>query len=295
MNNPVSITAVICNYNGGVYLKEAIDSVLAQKPLPDEFIIVDDRSTDNSIEIIRKVQREHPELIKVIQHDENKGQAAGMNTAFASSRGEIIAFLDSDDVWFPNKLAALCDAYRSQPDFGLFQHNLQIIKDHFNTEELYMPAMTQGDVFELWQRYGTFPNFSPTSGLAIRREIYDKLAPLPEELKICADSFMTRSAICFGPVVSTLAPFGGYRRHSSNNVYGNSKLDGWQFVLDKVSPLLADFYQSHGFALPAHIRPRHKIPEWKKLIDKVLDVNIRSIISLVRDIKKRKYADRGHR
>ena len=287
MNNPVSITAVICNYNGGVYLKEAIDSVLAQKPLPDEFIIVDDRSTDNSIEIIRKVQREHPELITVIQHDENKGQAAGMNTAFASSRGEILAFLDSDDVWFPNKLAALCDAYRTQPDFGLFQHNLQIIKDNDITEELYMPAMAQGDVFELWQRYGTFPNFSPTSGLAIRREVYDKLAPLPEELKICADSFMTRSAICFGPLVSTLAPFGGYRRHSSNNVYGNSKFDGWQFVLDNVSPLLADFYQSHGFALPTDIRHRQKKTLKASFIDLVLDMNIRAIINKLRLISSR--------
>lgn len=282
MNNLISITAVICNYNGGVYLKEAIDSVLAQEHLPDEFIIVDDKSTDDSVEIIGEIQREHPKLITLIQHDENKGQAAGMNTAFASSRGGILAFLDSDDIWFPGKLVAIHDTYRSQPDFGLFQHNLQIIKDTDISEELYMPAMTQGDVFELWHRYGTFPNFSPTSGLAIRREIYDKLAPLPEELKICADSFMTRSAICFGPVVSTLAPFGGYRRHSFNNVYGNSKLDGWQFFLDNVSPLLADFYQSHGFALPAHISPRRNILERKKLVNKILNVNIPYIINKFR-------------
>ena len=110
MKGSVSITAVICNYNGGVYLKQAINSVLEQEHLPDEFIIVDDKSTDESMEIIKEIQREHSELIIVIQHNENKGQAAGMNTAFASSRGDVLAFLDSDDIWFPNKLAALCDA-----------------------------------------------------------------------------------------------------------------------------------------------------------------------------------------
>lgn len=283
MNGSVSIAAILCNYNGGKYLKEAIDSVLAQEHLPDEFIIVDDKSTDNSIEVIRESQIENPELINFIQHEENKGQAAGMNTAYASSRCEILAFLDSDDVWFPNKLAFVCDAYKAQPDFGLFQHNLQIIQGTDVTGELFMPAMTQGDVFELWHRYHTFPNFSPTSGLAIRREVFAKLAPLPIELIISSDSFMTRSAICFGQVVSTLTPLGGYRKHSSNNVCGNSEHNAWNFFLDNVSPLLADFYQSQGFAFPSKIEHTKR----QSLSGRILDLNMRSIIRKLRAFSSR--------
>jgi len=272
LNDSVSITAIICNYNGGVYLKKAIDSVLAQERLPNEFIIVDDKSTDNSAEIILEAQGEHPELIKMIQHAENKGQAAGMNTAYAFISGELLAFLDSDDIWFPGKLGALRDAYLAQPEFGLFQHNLQIIINNERTDELYMPAMIQGDAFELWYRYGTFPNLSPTSGLAFRREVYDKLVHLPEEFTISADSYMTRSAICFGPVVSKLEAFGGYRKHSSNNVFGNSEVDSWKFFLNNVSPLLSDFYQSHGFELRTKIRSRRSILDW------ILDLNMRAIL-----------------
>ena len=282
MNASVRITAIICNYNGGVYLKEAIDSVLAQELLPDEFIIVDDKSTDNSVEIILEAQCQNPELIKLIQHTENKGQAAGMNAAYASSSGELLAFLDSDDIWFPGKLGSLHDAYLNQPEFGLFQHNLQIIIDNERTDELYMPAMIQGDAFELWHRYGTFPNFSPTSGLAIRRAVYDKLGHLPEELTIAADSYMTRSAICFGPVVSKLEAFGGYRKHGSNNVFGNSKVNSWQFFLNNVSPLLSDFYQSNGFELRAKVRSRRTI------LDRILDINMRAILH---DLKR--IVDRG--
>ena len=283
MNASVRITAIICNYNGGVYLKEAIDSVLAQELLPDEFIIVDDKSTDNSVEIILEAQCQNPELIKLIQHTENKGQAAGMNTAYASSSGELLAFLDSDDIWFPGKLGSLHDAYLNQPEFGLFQHNLQIIIDNERTDELYMPAMIQGDAFELWHRYGTFPNFSPTSGLAIRRAVYDKLGHLPEQLTIAADSYMTRSAICFGPVVSKLEAFGGYRKHGSNNVFGNSKVNSWQFFLNNVSPLLSDFYQSNGFELRAKVRSRRTI------LDRILDMNMRTILH---DLKRLAYRGR---
>ena len=143
------------------------------------------------------------------------------------------------------------------------------------TTEVYMPAMMQGNIFKLWHRYGTFPHFSPTSGLAIRREVFAELTPLPEELSICADAFVTRSAICFGPLISTLAPLGGYRRHSSNNVYGNNRIDGWQFFLNNVSPLLADFYQSHGFALPCHIRLRRNSIDWKSVVDKIVKLIIR--------------------
>jgi glycosyltransferase involved in cell wall biosynthesis len=279
MNEPVTIAAVLCNYNGGDYLKEAIDSVLEQEYLPSEFIVVDDKSTDNSLDIINAAQQIHPELITLIQHDQNKGQAAGMNSAFTASNSDLIAFLDSDDIWFPGKLAALRDAYEGNPNFGLYQHNLQIIMDADVTDEMFMPAMMQGDVFEYWHRYSNFPNFSPTSGLAIRREVFTKLAPLPESLRISSDSFMTRSAICFGPLVSTMTPLGGYRRHSCNNVYGNTKHDSWKFFLNNVSPLLADFYQSHEFTLPDFVRGGNNR---RTTLDTFLDINLRAIMNKMR-------------
>lgn len=282
MKNRISISAVICSYNGGTYLQSAVDSVLAQQPPPEEFIIVDDCSTDGSAAFLGEVQRRHPGLVTVIRHERNRGQAAGMNTAFAASHGEILAFLDSDDVWFPEKLTAVRAACEAQPDLGLFQHNLLVMNGDECTEERFLPAMAEGDVFELWLRYGTFPNFSPTTGLAIRREVFAKLAPLPEELLICADAYLTRTAICFGPLVSTLAPYGGYRRHGSNNVYGNDQLDGWQFVQENIVPLLAAFYRAHGLALPSQIQPRRNGDTRNRLVDIALDLSLRKILRRLR-------------
>lgn len=279
MDKPVSITAILCNYNGEAYLKEAIDSVLEQEYQANEFIIVDDKSTDNSLDIIRKAYQDRPDVVTVLEHTENRGQAAGINTAVQSSTGDLLAFLDSDDAWFPNKLAILRDEYLSNPDFGLFQHNLQIIADSHVTDQVFMPAMLQGDVFELWERYGTFPFFSPTSGLAIRRDIFNKLAPLPEELTISADSYLTRTAICFGDLVSHLDALGYYRRHSTNHVYGNDSHNSRKYFLNVVSPLLAKFYKSKGFPLRAQIWSRRTI------LDKLMDTSVRAILQDLKLIK----------
>lgn len=282
MNESITIAAVLCNYNGGTYLKDAIDSVLSQEFMPAEFIIVDDRSTDNSVDIINESRQKHPELITLIQHDENKGQAAGMNTAFEASQSDLVAFLDSDDIWFPKKLAVLRDAYLEKPEFGLYQHNLKILLDAQMTEECYSPAMSEGDVYDLWCLKGIFPLFSPTAGLAIRREVFQKISPLPEELTISSDSFLTRTAICFGPLVSSLAPFGAYRRHSSNNVFGNNNHDAVKFFHHTVCPLLAEFYELNGITPPEVVK---YFKSKKQIINMLLDVNLRSIIKLMGRLK----------
>ena len=293
MNDSAKITAVLCNYNGGIYLKEAIESVLAQERMPEEFIIVDDKSTDNSVEIIHEIQCKHPGLISLIEFPENKGQAAGMNTAFESSTGELITFLDSDDFWDPGKLTAVCEAYQSHPDFGLFQHNLKILKVRQESGELFWPAMTQGDAFALWIRKNRFPNFSPTSGLAIRREVFAKLYPIPETLSISADSYMTRTAICFGPLISNLKPYGVYRQHDTNNVFGNQDHDAWKYFVVNVAPHLAAFYQYHGFEIPPQVRPKSPVqPKQKKhkrrsFLDRILDLNIRKIVKFLQDLSLR--------
>ncbi|MDA9981756.1 glycosyltransferase [Gammaproteobacteria bacterium] len=283
VSNSIKITAIICNYNGGYYLKEAINSVLAQDLQPDRLIIVDDKSTDNSVDIILEFQRENPKLITLIQHEKNKGQAAGMNTALASSSGELLAFLDSDDIWFPGKLSALHDAYLANPDFGLYQHNLEVILNDENTGEFYMSAMTHGDVFDLWKRFGTFPRFSPTSGLAIRKDICNKLYPIPEELTISADSYITRTAICLGSVVSVFEPLGGYRKHSANSVYGNTEHDAVKYFQHRVSPLLNQFYKSHGIVTSADNWPARPIGPSQTFIDKLLDVSLRKIIQQIKN------------
>jgi len=99
MKNLPLITVIVVNYNYGRYLGECIDSVFAQTYPNIEIIVVDDGSTDNSLGVLQR----YGERVLIIQQ-ENRGVSAARNVGLFKSRGQWIAFLDSDDVWQPEKL-----------------------------------------------------------------------------------------------------------------------------------------------------------------------------------------------
>ena len=95
------VSVIIPTYNYAHFLPECIDSVLAQTVLPDEIVIVDDGSTDNTPEII-KPYLSHS-LIKYIR-TENSGVSSARNLAIMEASGDLIGILDSDDKWRSDKL-----------------------------------------------------------------------------------------------------------------------------------------------------------------------------------------------
>lgn len=100
MNNLVSI--IMPSYNTGKYIAESIKSVLAQSYRNWELIIVDDCSCDNTDEIVAIFLEDS--RIKYLKNAENKGAAFSRNRALREAKGKWIAFLDSDDLWYPEKL-----------------------------------------------------------------------------------------------------------------------------------------------------------------------------------------------
>jgi glycosyltransferase involved in cell wall biosynthesis len=105
-----SISVVIPNYNGGRFLAQAIQSVLNQSLLPDEIIVIDDGSTDDSLQILS----EFGASIRVI-HIPNSGAAVARNLGILESSGDLIALLDSDDYWHEDKLLIQLELINSNP------------------------------------------------------------------------------------------------------------------------------------------------------------------------------------
>ena len=99
MNDLVSI--VMPSYNTEKYVRETIDSVIAQTYTNWELIIVDDCSTDNSVQVIKSIGDFR---IKLLINEKNSGAAVSRNKALREARGKWIAFLDSDDLWVNDKL-----------------------------------------------------------------------------------------------------------------------------------------------------------------------------------------------
>src|SRR5215472_216706 len=107
------ITALIDTYNQEDYIESAITSVLEQNlPASDmEVLIVDDGSTDRTPEIVRKFAPR----VRLIRK-KNGGQASAINAGTAEAQGQIVSFLDGDDLWFPNKLSRVAAEFQKDPN-----------------------------------------------------------------------------------------------------------------------------------------------------------------------------------
>ena len=100
------ISLIVPVYNVKNYLRDCLDSLLAQTYPNFEIVVVDDASTDGSGKIVRRYAERYPS-IRVVSHDRNRGLAAARNTGIAAARGEYIAFVDSDDYVSSNYLSGL--------------------------------------------------------------------------------------------------------------------------------------------------------------------------------------------
>jgi len=100
------VSVITAFFNEERFLKEAVESVIAQTFTNWELVLIDDGSTDHSTQIARYYAQAYPDKILYFEHEEhaNKSTAASRNLAISKARGALVAFLDADDVWLPGKL-----------------------------------------------------------------------------------------------------------------------------------------------------------------------------------------------
>lgn len=102
MNNPF-VSVVMPNYNGQKFIRQAIESVIHQTYQSFELLVVDDKSTDNSVTIIKEYCK-NDNRIKLIQNEKNQGVSTTRNIGIKAAKGDYIALLDNDDMWELDKL-----------------------------------------------------------------------------------------------------------------------------------------------------------------------------------------------
>ncbi|HEV2139111.1 MAG TPA: glycosyltransferase [Nitrososphaerales archaeon] len=108
------VSVVMPNYNKGRFISAAIQSVLDQTFSDLELIIVDDASTDDSVLVAERYARAHGTKVRLLEFSERKGPAAARNAGIRSAKGEVICFLDSDDLYSPQKVERQLDALKAE-------------------------------------------------------------------------------------------------------------------------------------------------------------------------------------
>ncbi len=122
-SNIPNISVVVPIYNGENYIGEAIESILSQTLMPIEIIIVNDGSTDKSLDVINN----YLGSVDVINIP-HSGVSKARNVGITAAKGDWIAFLDSDDIWLPNKLELYAEAMASFPDSIVFYSEFSLLE-----------------------------------------------------------------------------------------------------------------------------------------------------------------------
>ncbi len=211
------VSIIVNNYNYGQFLADAIDSALAQTYPNCEVIVVDDGSTDISPHIIASYGSEILAIRK-----SNGGQASALNAGFRASQGDVVIFLDADDVLLPETAGRVADALRAHPDAAKVMVRMEVIDSAGRrTGTLKPPShlpLLSGDL----RRYElTFPfdmTWMATSGNAFAAGVLRRIMPIPEsDFKTAPDYYLSHLAPLFGPVVFLQDVGAGYRVHGSNS------------------------------------------------------------------------------
>mgnify|MGYP000507129526 CR=1 FL=1 len=271
MNKKPLVSVLINNYNYANFIVEAVDSVRNQTYQNFEIIIVDDGSTDKSVDVINNI--ESASVIKVLK--KNGGQGSAFNEGFKVSKGEIIAFLDSDDWWKPNKLEEVVRWHNFlSGDYALIQHNVDV----WDNGETYpfKHAMYSGDCFGQTMKTSELGFFVGTSGLVFKREILKAILPVPDGFRISADAYLTRTSYTKGFVYSIPESLGYYRKHS-NAVLGNESYSHSKFHRKVLFPSLNKFNKANGLPYRYKVGPKAQTIKGGVLKKVVRFIDLRNI------------------
>ena len=216
-NNPL-VSILLNNYNYAEFLAAGIDSCLEQSYRNIEIIVVDDGSTDGSREIIKSYGNN---IIPVIK--DNGGQASAFNAGFAKSKGNIICFLDADDLFLPDKIEKIVNVFNSHSNIGWCFHPLCLInKQHesLSIEQKYTGDSGIYDIRDSLKRgklNGKLPfNSIATSGLCYRRSLLEQLLPMPESIRITSDDYLKYAAFALSPGYALLEELSFQTIHDNN-------------------------------------------------------------------------------
>ncbi|MFR1672578.1 MAG: glycosyltransferase family 2 protein [Candidatus Gastranaerophilaceae bacterium] len=239
LNLPL-VSFVVTSYNYEKYILKTLESIKSQTYENFEIIIVDDKSSDNSVEVIKKFIDDNPNVnIKLIEHEYNFGQLKAFQTGLAAANGQFVSFIDSDDVITKDYAKAHIRVHLAA---SVAFTSSQIIEIGENNEihTMYSVSSPQKETAYEAKDFGELMSidvenvdfkilntksapfggwwWSPSSSAMFRKSAIDIILsyPSPQDWRICPDKFLFNLANLIGGSAVIYTPLVGYRRHNMN-------------------------------------------------------------------------------
>lgn len=199
----MKISVITPSYNQGQYLEATIQSVLAQNYPDLEYIIIDGGSTDNSVEIIQK----YADKLAYWVSEKDNGQTHAINKGLNRATGEVMGWLNSDDILLPGALHAIADAFTRDK-------NLKVVcgfRQFIDADGNFMVNWIRGlpTKYHLLRR-----SILPQETVYWRREVWGKIGQLDESYRFCMDYDYWLRMLDAGYAIRLLPHYiGGFRQH----------------------------------------------------------------------------------
>lgn len=175
-----TVSVVIPTHNHGRFLAQAVESALGQTVPPREVLIIDDGSTDDTAEVVRRLQADARVSYERTEH---LGPAAAKNAGVRLARAPFVAFLDADDVWLPPKLERQLHVFAARPELGLVYTRRLLIDDHGRELEYTQPPLYRDQVLNTLFR----TNFICCSSTLLRADVFEDVGLFDERLPLAID------------------------------------------------------------------------------------------------------------
>ncbi len=225
------ISIALCTYNGGRFLQAQLDSYVAQTRRPDELVVCDDGSSDDTLELVERFRERAPFPVRIVRNTDRLGSTKNFEQAIGLCTGDLIAASDQDDVWLPDKLALCEAALDAQPPAGLVFTNADVVDDelrplgHQLWEAIHLHAlarrrMRRGHGFDVLLRQWA------VTGATMMFRAHHRAHVLPIPPCWIHDGWIAFIIGALGPVTSVERSTMQYRQHAAQQI-GGKKL-GWR-------------------------------------------------------------------
>lgn len=210
------VSVVIATYNGERFIGKQLDSILAQTYPNIEVVIVDDCSTDDTVNILQQYAASHQNIF-IYQNEKNLGYVKNFEKGMLLSKGDYIAPSDQDDIWLPQKIEVLMNAIGND---CIVYCNSELIDDEDNKVGKQLSDVKKLISFDDCLNY-TVGNSAPGHGMLFLRKLVVDSVPLPE--MIPHDYWLGFVATFYSRLTYIDQPLVLYRQHSAN-VFGAAKI-----------------------------------------------------------------------
>ena len=222
------ISVALATYNGERYLQELLDSIVKQTRLPDELIVCDDASSDQTMAILQGFSRSAPFRVYIEQNPQNVGSTRNFEKAIRNCSGDVIALCDQDDYWRPEKLALIEETLEANPEKGLVFSDAELVDDHLHSlnktmwEHIGLVASLQAQIqtpeafsMLLKRRYVT------GATMAFRASFRDGVLPISPHW--VHDGWISINIAAHSTFALIPRPLIQYRQHAANQIGAKTK------------------------------------------------------------------------